>query len=388
MLLISNEEIKQWEKYSSKLEKYPIVKKYLEKHLKKWVESPKVLNPLAIPWIYELFNDNLNWLEDRLQMFESDLNQENIERVLREFKKGFEKGREISDMPVDEISKKLSSLEKEIIVYSFLRWKYCKEYTKIQKIFKIGDWKCSNNSGNELIVSVKAKLELDFNFQIIENYLKGMFHIKENDILRAINYINISKGKNLTDSFRKQVISYLEKEFIGDFVSILGDGLFVEGSKIFKHLKINIDFDRFDRRKVTFHFSTKSGSEIKITFKNDPNKNKDIVDFDCDTNTFFKGEEMDLKALKNWIGGHLGGFDKSYAKEKDFVGIFVYPVHHKHIDYLNQNSDVVKIELEDFIGNKEYPIIVIFYPQHKFDHYKSHIFESAKGNATIYLMDL
>ena len=80
--------------------------------------------------------------------------------------------------------------------------------------------------------------------------------------------------------------------------------------------------------------------------------------------------------------------DEGYKKKKDFVGILFFPVHHKHIDYLNQNSDVVKIELEDFIGHKEYPIIVIFYPQHKFDHDKSHIFESAKGNATIYLMDL
>ena len=46
------------------------------------------------------------------------------------------------------------------------------------------------------------------------------------------------------------------------------------------------------------------------------------------------------------------------------------------------------MELEKFIGHKEYPIIVIFYPQHKFDQSKSLIFESAKGNATIYLMDL
>jgi len=388
MRLISKAEIKQWKRYSSNLEKYPIVKKYLEKHLKKWVESSKVSNPLAIPWIYELFNDNLNWLEDRLQMFESNLDQENIERVLREFKKGFEKDREISDMPVDEISKKLSSLEKEIIVYSFLRRKYCKEYTKIQKIFKIGDWKCSNNSGNELIISVKAKLELDFNFQIIENYLKGMFHIEENSILRDFNHVSISKGKNLTDSFRKQIISYLEEKFIEDFVNILGDGLFIEENRELENLKVKIQFSRVKRPEVSFHFSTEFGNEIKITFKNDPNKNKDIVDFDCDMNTFFKGEEMDLKALKNWIGGHLGGFDKGYAKKKDFVGIFFYPVHHKHIDYLNQNSDVVKMELEEFIRHKEYPIIVIFYPQHKFDHYKSHIFESAKGNATIYLMDL
>ena len=65
------DKLKDWTQYSNNLSNYPLAKKYLSYILKKWVEN--VQNPLEIQWIESLWNDRLQYLENRLDYFENEI---------------------------------------------------------------------------------------------------------------------------------------------------------------------------------------------------------------------------------------------------------------------------------------------------------------------------
>lgn len=73
---IPKDKLKDWTQYSNNLSNYPLVKKYLSYILKKWVEN--VQNPLEIQWIESLWNDRLQYLENRLDYFENEIKKGNF----------------------------------------------------------------------------------------------------------------------------------------------------------------------------------------------------------------------------------------------------------------------------------------------------------------------
>lgn len=191
--LIRKDDLNKWNKYSQNICKYPCIDKYLSKIIKEWVE--KYGNPLQIPWVLWSYIDRLKELNEAFKLLEERAGKETVNKLMNELNT-------YKPESAYEILNKIHSLIGEITVF----FELSKKYKNIRKINSMGDWECNNS-----IVSVKSKLILDFNYQIIENFIKSLFYIEENYILRKYGEIEIKDSyKNIDDVFLKKIITEWE----------------------------------------------------------------------------------------------------------------------------------------------------------------------------------
>jgi len=196
--LICKNSINEWKQYSNNIEysNYRYTKKYLLDSFKRWVENCN--NPLAIPWVAYLFENNLENIENNFKNLEKYLEVNNFKNLFEEITNNKTKN-------TYEISKKIESLRGEIFAFNELK----KKYRVIKKISQTGDWLCDEN----IIVSVKTKFASDYNHQLIENTIKSLFFIKENMIFRKYNHITLEKLKGIDNRFRNKIACFLNLEF-------------------------------------------------------------------------------------------------------------------------------------------------------------------------------
>lgn len=107
-----------------------------------------------------LINDDLDYFNRNLANSEKELGEENLIKIFYEL--------ESQEGGTEEILKKLESLIFEICTGLKLKKR---GFKNLEKINKYGDWKAE-----ESIISVKSILDLDFNFQIIDNVLRGLIY--------------------------------------------------------------------------------------------------------------------------------------------------------------------------------------------------------------------
>lgn len=364
--LISKNDLNNWSYYSNNIGSLIYVKKYLQDVLKYWVEN--IGKPLSIPWVLDLFEGKLDWLDKKLGKLEERLKEDNLEKLLEELQR---------TKPSDEANKKIFSLEGEIFVFRELS----KKYKNIKKIEEDGDWEYNNTIG-----SVKSKLCLDFNYRLIENTLRGLFFIKENDVLRNYNYIRLGDRKNIGDKFRQKIICFLEED-LNDLLSSLRPNYILEEmrlrrdyyddkqSKDLGYLLVNI-----------YECGNSKDKGIEIIIKEDrpgePELNHKIEiilekktkgyptsNIPYDTDSYWVDDKIDPEFpnfIKDCIEKNVGEFDESFEKVKNkyknkyFEGWINIAVHAMHENYIIKNSEEIQRYIGNVIGTKDYKIHVAF----------------------------
>ena len=366
--LIGLKDLNNWNKYSKNLNNLSFVKKYLGDTLKIWVENKNNFNPLSISLIANLFKNGLGSFNKTLGKMEKSIGEKNLSELFYELK--------IQKSDPSQITTKIHSLFGEIFTYSEL----IKKYDKVNKIKEHGDWLCNDKT----VVSVKTKNELDHNYEIIENTLRALYFIKENNVLRKYNNIRIDEGKNIDDKFRNSVIWFINL-ILSEFINFQDNQIntwnnfklettkyYFDNAKLQSILEVEVEFfkDNFSKSILSiFLKEDRSGEkesfshQVKLRFNNWPDKNTLSVLYD--TNVYWVNDKIDYGDLKNSIHDYLKKFDKSYSiinkQNKSLVGWINIFLHSKHEIYISQSEDLKK-EIKDMVDNKEYKIILALRP--------------------------
>ncbi|MCG2788954.1 MAG: hypothetical protein L6405_03255 [Actinomycetia bacterium] len=364
--LIDFRDLNNWNQYSKNLNKLSFMKKYLGDTLKIWVKN--IINPLSITLIANLYENDLNSFNDNLGRMEKSIGENNLSELFHELK--------IQKNDPAQITTKIHSLYGEIFAFSEL----IKKYNKVVKIKEFGDWLCDDNT----VISVKTKNELDHNYELIENALRALYFIKENNVLRKYNNIEIGDGKNIDDKFRNNVLWFINSVLV-EFINFQDKQLntwnsfkletikyFFDNSKLQNILETEVEFFKDNDNKFALSITLKedrSGEkekfshQVKLIFNDWPDKNTLCVSYD--TNAYWIGDKIEWQSLKNSVYYYLKKFDKSHnilkEQNKNLIGWINILLHPKHEVYISKSADLKK-EIKDMVDKKEYKIVIALRP--------------------------
>lgn len=377
--LICKNYINQWKQYSHNIEdsSYIYIKKYLLDSFKRWVENCD--NPLAIPWVADLFENDLGSKENNFKELEKSLEENNFKSLFEELTNNKTKN-------PHEISKKIESLKGEIFAFYELK----KKYGSVKKISQIGDWLCDEN----IIVSVKTKFVSDYNYQLIENTIKSLFFIKENTVLRKYNHITLENLKEIDNNFRNKITCFLNSEF-ADLVCFFdcnlggwsnfclkGTRYFVENNNKTSYLELHADSYTEDLKNyinilLKEDRSGKNNPESQISINLEEHENKEHNNIIYDTNSFFSKNKFPLELLK--IDIFLDKLDIGYSNAikqgKNFIGWINIIVHEAYKKDILENMEELEKKIKKILSKKKYKIIIVFKFQWDFDKQKNIILE-------------
>ena len=366
--LISLKEVNNWNKYIKNLGKLHFVKKYLGNIFKTWVSKND--NPMSITWLANLYDNNLNYLNNKLKKMEETIDEDILYALFNELKK--------QKRDPAGITTKIQSITGEIIAFRELN----KKYSKVERMEQIGDWLCDSNT----VVSVKTKNELDLNYQIIEDTLRSLYFIKENKFLRKYNDIDIKKGKNIDDKFRNSILWFINSRLI-DFIHFSDnqipkwDNLNLETTKYFSgngklqgyfEVEVKILNDYIGRyislllKEDHNRKSEESKHQIEFIFKEYHDKNTLGVSFDTNAYWINENNKIDWQKLEKFINGYLIKFDISYNNSrkhsKNFIGWINIIINPEHESYIRDSEELKKDIIDNMnrIGKREYRIIFAF----------------------------
>lgn len=374
--IIKQKDLHNWTQYSQHIPELPFIKKYLEFLIKHWVDNCN--NPLAIYWVSRLLEDKLDYMEDRLKKLEETIGENDLIII-------FDELLSLKTEYPDEVEKKIDSLTWEILT----KYELQRKRSKIEKIDKIGDWKCDD----KIIYSVKSILDIDLNFQLIEHTIRSLFFIEENRILRNYNFIHLSgEEKFFDDKFRKKIIWFIESELVNLFhiadSQILSKPYFDFQEKYGNddyYLEININaVSNQNKKGIHFEIIEKRikepsiNREFNIIFEDRPNINKELYSIHY-TSAYWEGTRINWEPIKTRILGHLEQFDKYYIKAIEqsmtFQGWINISIHAEHEGYVLNHKDEINQVLINTVGNRNYKVFIALSPQMGFDLREPEIFE-------------
>jgi hypothetical protein len=206
---ISLRAARDWANYEKNLGTTPLVREYLLEILKGWVESPKIPNPLALPWVRALVNGDLGLLEQILVEFESSIGDSNLSKLIPDLLRPNE--------PLQHTHRCLSALFGEVMTFRKLKELGAEN---VEKLTTWGDWRADG-----LTISVKTILDIDRNYQVIEDVAEGLACLEEYPMVRATSHFRVFNGVGLDDRFMAKVLDFLHadlEEILEHLVSGMG----------------------------------------------------------------------------------------------------------------------------------------------------------------------
>jgi hypothetical protein len=186
---------REWTHYGKNLGSTPLVAEHLARTLRSWVESDKIPNPLAIPWVRTLFDGDLASLERHLELVRGEMGDENMALLLGDLLRPRDS--------MSQILRSISSLFGEITAFRELTRR---GITDLRKITVQGDWHGSNT-----VYSVKTLLDIDHNHHQIETALEGQALLAECPTIRAMRSLRIAKGVGLDYQFMNKLLRFVDR---------------------------------------------------------------------------------------------------------------------------------------------------------------------------------
>lgn len=283
---LTQDQVKDWNRYKPMLARSPTVQRYLEPRLKGWVTNERIDNPLQISWVQILLNHGLSILERFFREFEASMGSENLRNLLDDTLR--------PNGPVYDLQRSIPSLWGEILAFRELQ----KTSKSISKITERGDWLVDGT-----VVSVKSILDMDYNYRLLENVIEGLIYLDEFKILHRCKSVSLSKATGMDDSFLKKVVDFLNSS-LKDLLNILFGGfqesewtnISLEGSRFYTKAGLTTGFLTFrairyneGRIKIQLNEDRSGGQE-----KDDHAVTIDIEQRSDDTRDFSVTSDMDV----------------------------------------------------------------------------------------------
>jgi len=355
--LISKDDVNNWDLYSTNLKKYGYIDKYLGNKIETWVR--RLENPLELPIIYNLFIDKLNYLDDNLRRLEEYLGKENLEKLNSEI--------EVKSSSAHQNFQKIVSLEGEIVVYSELK----KTYGLINKVEKSGDWETE-----EKIISVKTITGLDHNYKNIENALRSLSCLEENEIIREkFNHINIFNAESLNYNLLNDLLDFIRKDMLGllkdlSIIYIQFPEIGIRNEYLREKVKVYIDvFEQYGRRKINFNITSleKDLGAIGISFTENGDAFRGIISVSYDTNGYYMEEKINVDEIARRIQNIINEINIEYKIDKKFELWVVLYLHDKHSHYIMNSRQELKSELKNKVNYNSLSVFFLIIPELVFD---------------------
>ena len=327
---VKREDLNLWV-YDKILDKYPLVKNYLRGKFKSWVKN--VTNPFEIPWIMSLYKEKLDSLEENLKNLERKMTSSNIKQFLEELS--------IKSKEPVEFARKIKSIAGEINIYGYL--KGAKGFETVEKISQNGDLKCDD----KIIVSVKRKESISAPYEYVENIIKALAYVEENEIIRKYNKISLSKLDKLGYRHLNLIYKYLRNYLVRNLQELdkkIMNGECWNETKLCsideKHtlkLEINVDPGSSYQIEITLYLDNTKNVEIKFESRF---LSLNIFGFSTDKDAFFEGEKIEVE-VKEYIKKYIKDkIDEVFAKERkpDILWIDVL-LHPRYEEAIKQKSE-------------------------------------------------
>jgi len=364
--LIDKSNLNNIDQYSIQIKEYPLVEEYMWHIFKKWIED--LPNPLEIPWIYQLYENRISYLEKFLQQMEDQIGEENLKICLKELLD--ENGK------VEDLYRKIESISAELMTFSQL-----KElgHTNLRKILTIGDIESDTS-----IVSIKSILDLEINYRIIENKIWGLSIISENEVLRKIDFVRLFNQENIDYRFLKNITNFLEESLINSLEFLTNENksnlLNIEFQKpiinktnqiegLFK-VSINRWYQNSTEKNCFCFDESRKGEKkkhkIEMQFERDLIQESDFFYVTNDTTMWGEGEEICSQFLTERIEIYLHEIDKhidEVPKEKCFIGWINISISPKYQNSVIRNIEKIENVIKELKGNRRYQIVLCLTPQ-------------------------
>ncbi|MHA1332152.1 MAG: hypothetical protein ACTSR2_13880 [Candidatus Hodarchaeales archaeon] len=368
--LIDKKDLNNFDLYSNRIKEYPIIEKFMRCIFKKWIET--LPNPLEIPWIYQLYENRIGYLEKFLQQMEGQIGEENIERCLQELFNENTKAEE-------ELFRKTESIAAELMTFAQLTKM---GHKNLRKIFKIGD--IESDTG---IISIKSILDLDINYKMIENLFRGLSVITENEILRKIDFIRLYNGENVDYRFLDHLINFLEDSLVNSLEFLTrenkSNSIKIEiqtpynnrtfqSESLFTVSILRLTYNSVE--KIFFNIEEnrrgKKKHKIEIKIENVVKQNYNVLHTSYDTNGYCEGEEIGNRFLNERIKLNLAKIDNEFRKapkSKSFIGWINLSISPMHEAYVQGDLDKIEEALKGIKENRDYQIVLCLTPIFGFD---------------------
>jgi hypothetical protein len=355
----TKKEIRNWLIYKPHLKLYPTVAEYLESIFKKWIIILDV--PLSILWLRQLIEEKLNYLE-KLFIEISQKNSALLNKIKTELDKENTKY-------AYGIINKINSLSGEILSMHFLSNKFA----LIEPLKSVGDFLCDK----KVTVSVKTKSDVNFNLEIIENYIFGLLYNNEMKVLKDYKF-HLKQIDGIDDDLREAILVFLKENLIS-FIDQLPEprSEYDYNSSIEKIYSesIKIKGDKYihkGRKKITFEIMINNKRfELSLSENKNP-----IIAITKSTDVYYPDNEIyNIESIEKSIDSWIDEFDKKSKIKEDFWGYVNIPVAYLHERGFMRLKEDLKIKLGSKCISKNYKTIFCFYPTLTFEMRESFFFE-------------
>jgi hypothetical protein len=345
----TQKEIRAWSLYESHLRFYPTITNYFEDIFKEWIIT--LDNPFALLWFRQLLDHKLDYLEKILTSLLKN-SSELLDKIVNELPKKI--------TYADKVIEKINSLSGEILSLHFLS----KQYVLIEPLESTGDFLCDK----KVTVSVKTKSDVNFNLEIIENYIYGLLYENEMKTLRDYNF-HLNQVGGIDYNLRKAILVFLKENLI-DYIYLLPEPrseydynplekVYPESVKVkgYKYLLKG-------RKKIILEvISNNKRFELRLS------KNKTrITSFTKSTDVYFPDNGIyDIQNIERSIDDWIDDFDRKAIDKTDFCGYINIPVTYMHERSIMKIKEELKTRLESRFINKNYKTTFCFYPNLTFE---------------------
>lgn len=356
--LISEDQLQNWEVYSSHLLQYPTVSKYLGDHMKRWVGT--IQNPIEVRFIRYLLTDQLKGLEDFLISMEGILGEEQLHATIDEVRNESE-----SHLI---FSKKWISIHGEMYVAKRLRQDY--PYVAIEKLNTLGDWKVG-----KVIVSVKSKQGLTCFWESLLDIIAAKYYTAGNDYLSQYGRIGISGTEcELGDRPRKDIVTFVRQDFPN--IVKFADSC-IEARECPVNISLEMQYSRDAMCEIFVNddiaYVDVSGLQLNngvignVHIELSERYNKYPYVSLVEPHTAYFQREFRLNGLENSVSGWLNKFEKAVDEidsSENFIGWVIFPIHISQLknDQPIGSNDVKQI-LQSVIGSRVFETRISFVPE-------------------------
>jgi len=341
-------EARSWRTYESNLIHTSLVRKHLARILKGWVESDKIANPLAIPWIRTLATGAMSGTERHLTTFRDDMGDDNLGALIPDLLKPGE--------PLVQTIRRISSLWGEIVAFRELR-KLGRQLP--EKITALGDWKVGGQ-----VVSVKTLLDLDSNYHVVGSAFEGLAWCSDFPLIGRARELRVFGGTHLDNRFMPRVVEFLHKKLEPLLVvhvvesqiqqEIDCDGLHVESVGAGRDISVVLSSTDSD--------APMSELRLRLRLRIDGDDRRDLT-ISSDHDAWSAADRIDFDCLESRLRAKLDALAKQVEKvgSSALLGWVNVTTHPSHQEEVAQWPSRTETRIREVVNEADFPAVVCFY---------------------------